>query len=65
MFIDEVKKVIVFYYGGFKQMIEGVVIICVRFCKVFIYISINDRFNVFFVFVQFIINDLKVLNICI
>lgn len=32
-------------------MIEGVVIICVRLCKVFIYISINDRFNVFFVFV--------------
>lgn len=60
MFIDEVKKAIASHHGGSKQMIEGAAITCVRLCKASTYISINDRLNVLFTFVQSIINDLKV-----
>ncbi|XP_011426816.1 neurofibromin isoform X4 [Magallana gigas] len=59
MFIDEVKKAIASHHGGSKQMIEGAAITCVRLCKASTYISINDRLNVLFAFVQSIINDLK------
>ncbi|XP_062578923.1 neurofibromin-like isoform X10 [Saccostrea cucullata] len=59
MFIDEVKKAIASHHGGSKQMIEGAAITCVRLCKASTYISINDRLNVLFSFVQSIINDLK------
>lgn len=65
MFIDEVKKAIASHHGGSKQMIEGAAITCVRLCKASTYISINDRLNVLFAFVQSIINDLKVSNTCI